>query len=224
MPIQKKKYAPKSKLVRRKRLARRPQRTLVNRALTPIPQRYITKMKYSEVVLTNALGEFQMNLNSLFDPNRSGVGHQPYGFDQLAILYNRYRVISAGWRIQMPVQNAGNPIVVGCLPSNDASLTWLDTGVMMENPRAKYITQNPGSACQTLRGKISIPKLVGRTKAQYMADDHYQAVINTSPIENAFLYIQSFNALGGTPNPTIPLTVVLEFTVEYFDAKHIVQS
>lgn len=31
-------------------------------------------------------------LNSLFDPDYTGVGHQPRGFDQLALLYSRYRV------------------------------------------------------------------------------------------------------------------------------------
>lgn len=85
----------------RKRAANR--KLVVNSALQPIPQRYITKMKYSEQVSTDAAGRYMFNLNSIFDPNRTGTltGHQPYGFDTLATLYNRYRVISCGYRIQV---------------------------------------------------------------------------------------------------------------------------
>ena len=51
-------------------MARRPRtRTVVNGALNPIPQRYITKMKYSEYLVTDANGQFRMNLNSIYDPN-----------------------------------------------------------------------------------------------------------------------------------------------------------
>ncbi|WP_218254000.1 hypothetical protein, partial [Candidatus Magnetobacterium casense] len=114
------KYQPKRKLIRRKRFARRPKRTTVNvnRALAPIAQRYITKMKYSDVISGGALfGDVHMNLNSLFDPNRSGIGHQPYGFDQLATLYNRYRVISCGYRITCATPTAGNTVLTA-MPGN----------------------------------------------------------------------------------------------------------
>ena len=89
MPLIKKKYAPKNKMIRRKRLARptRRPRVVVNRALHPIPQRFITKMKYAEQFATDGNGRYAFNLNSIFDPNRSGVGHQPYGYDTLSTLW-----------------------------------------------------------------------------------------------------------------------------------------
>ena len=36
-----------------------------------------------------------MRLNSLFDPNLSGLGHQPRGFDQLMAVYEKYTVVAA---------------------------------------------------------------------------------------------------------------------------------
>jgi len=76
----------------------------------------------------------------------------------------------------------------------------------------------------TLSGKSYLPKLMGRTRAQYMADDNYQAIVSTNPTETGWLYLQTFNATTGLPIGGIPLNVVLEFTVEFFDLKHIVQS
>jgi uridine kinase len=58
---------------------RRMRKTLnVNKSLTPFSQRYITKMKYSENVITGSTGVYRFALNNLFDPNLTGVGHQPH--------------------------------------------------------------------------------------------------------------------------------------------------
>lgn len=216
------------KFIKRKVMARRRnpgRRLIINTALHPIPQRFITKMKYSEQISTDASGQYYMNLNSIFDPNRTGAGHQPYGFDTLATLYNRYRVISCGYRIQ--VNWSGNvtacqPVLAAALPSNEP-LTFLSAAEARENPRAKYITQTFGGEAQTLRGKVYIPSLVGRNKAQYMADDRYQALTTGSPQELAILNI--ITASGGldTPN-SCTLQILMEYTVEFFDIKNLAQS
>lgn len=218
----KRRAAPKRSLIRRKRFARRPQQ-LVNRALHPIPQRFITKLKYSEVVSTGAtFGNFAMNLNSLWDPNSTGIGHQPYGFDQLATLYNRYRVISCGYRLQLGLGTTTIPITLTAMPANTAVVATTASEIR-ENPRAKYILQAPGGGAMTLSGKCYIPSLVGRTKAQYMADDRYQAEVTTSPAELAILNLQTFNtadsAVGG-----VSIQVLMEYTVEFFDIKSLGQS
>lgn len=225
------KMARRPRILRRKRrvVRRRPIRraktTLVNKSLQPIPDRYICKMKYATSVTTAAAnGQYVFRLNSLFDPDFSGVGHQPYGFDNLALLYNRYRVVSCGWRIQQPSRTDGSPIIVAALPSNDAALLWADYGEMAENPRTKYVTNNPGAPVATLSGKQYLPRLIGRTRAQYMADDNYQSVVNTNPVEQAFLYLNTFLGQTGVPVGSVPLNVVLEYSVEFFDAKHILQS
>jgi len=227
----------RGKRVNMRRLIRRSQRrnrrrgirsgalTTVNRSLQPFPNRYICKMKYATNIATAAAsGSYVFNLNSLFDPDRTGVGHQVYGFDNLALLYNRYRVISCGWRVINPAGNFdGGSVMTACLPNNDLSIVFTDAGEMTENPRAKYIVQNPGGPITPLKGKSYIPKLVGRTKSQYMADDRYQADVTASPIEHALLYLQTFSS-NGQPLPSINLHVVLEYTVEFFDVKHVAQS
>lgn len=196
--------------------------TIVNRALHPIPSRFITKMKYSDTVAVTTLqNTFAFNLNSVFDPNRTGVGHQPYGHDTLASLYNRYRVISCGWRINVALGTSGSPIQVGCMPANEV-LTITSINELRENPRAKYILQNPGSGSVYLSGKSYIPSLVGRTKNQYMADDRYQAQVGASPSELAILNLIATDAFDAPI--ALTLQVLLEYTVEWFDVKHLAQS
>ena len=47
---------------------------------------------YIDVRRSNGIAKQYMRMNSLFDPDQTGTGHQPYYFDQFAALYNRYTV------------------------------------------------------------------------------------------------------------------------------------
>lgn len=196
--------------------------TNVNRSLQPIPQRYICKMKYSETVATSvATNLYAFNLNSIYDPNRTGLGHQPYGHDTLATLYNRYRVISCAWRINVLMGASTSPVQVAAQPANEL-LTTVSVNEMRENPRAKYILQNTGAESRVLKGHTYIPSLVGRSKQQYMSDDRYQAQIGASPLEAAILNVLTADVTDTAA--VVSLQVMLEYTVEFFDIKHLAQS
>lgn len=197
----------------------------MNRALAPIAQRYITKMKFAFDAATGADGFLRLNLNSTWDPLRTGGGlsAQPYGRDQLAGLYNRYRVISVGWRLTAP--NNGGNIMIGALPSNETvggALTPFSE--IRENPRAKYFVQHSTGTAQLLSGKVYLPSLVGRTKAQYMADDRYQAQVDASPVEAAILNICAAATNGGMITTGQIINLLLEYTVEWFDVKTLPRS
>ncbi len=43
---------------------------------------------------------YKFMLNSTFDPNETGTGHQPRGRDALAAIYNDYSVLSAKWKVE----------------------------------------------------------------------------------------------------------------------------
>lgn len=207
----------------RKMLRKRKSRTVnVNRALSPIPQRYITKMKYAGTVLTNDSGNYIFSINSLFDPDLSGGGHQPYGFDQLAALYNRYRVISCSWRVQVP--KTDQAIQFGVIPGNSLSPTALTNfSHLKESPRARYVSQMPGGTAMTVSGKAYLPSIVGRTKAQYMADDRYQATTVASPEEDIQLFIKAASVID-VNLASAAVQVILEFTAEFFDVVTLSQS
>lgn len=178
-------------------------------------------MKYSETFQLNSLQGFcRLNLNSIFDPNRTGTGHQPYAHDTFQALYNRYRVISTSWVIT--VYNASAPIRLACQPANE-ELAPSSVSEACENPRTKFIIQYPGGNTNMLKGKISIPSLVGRTKSQYMADDRYQAQFGASPNELAILNVFTANLNDTAVNDT-QVTVTLKYKVEMFDIKPLVQS
>lgn len=203
----------------------------VNRALQPFAQRYITKMKYSESFQitgpsTAGFATQRFNLNSIYDPNRTGLGHQPYGHDNLAALYNRYRVIKCDYVISgIALGNtSGNMYsLLAALPSNE-EYGIASVAEAQEHPRCKFITQAPDAALKVLRGSVYIPSLVGRSKAQYMADDRYQAQFGSSPNELAILNVYAGLLNGGFETTQFTLNITLTYTVEVFDVKSLPQA
>lgn len=202
---------------RKRRVFKRKQAVSTLNTLSPLPSRYITKHKYSSAfTMDTVINEYNWNINSLYDPDRTGFGHQPYGYDQLSGLYGKYRVIGCSYVISgIQADNPGTNIRLACNPHNEA-IVFSSMDHMLESPRTKYIVQGAqGSPLKTLKGYVSIPSIVGKTKAQYMADDRYAATVGLNPAELAILTVR-----GGTmynTNALVSATITLEFTVEWFD-------
>ena len=80
------------------------------RGIFGFPDEFITTIRYVDVYTltsaSNGIAKQYMRMNSLFDPDQTGTGHQPYYFDQFAALYNRYTVLGskANCRVQFAAQ------------------------------------------------------------------------------------------------------------------------
>lgn len=211
----------KRRLGAAKRRWRMRNRVRVMGGLNPIPQRQIVKMKYAQNLNTAAgtAYNYKFNLNSIYDPDFTGTGHQPYGYDALETLYNRYRVISCSYAITGYSGTTG--VCYGVVPANEAK-TFTTLAELRENPRAKFTTQYPGGSTTMLKGKVYLPSLVGRSKLQYMSDDRYQAVFGANPQEQAILNVTGLDL--SEAGASINWTITLEYTVELFDVKPLNQS
>jgi len=212
-------------------LKRKGKRTTVNltRAVGPIAPRIIVKLKYTNTHnRTSTLGvpdNYQWNLNSIFDPERTGTGHQPYGHDTYQSLYNRYRVIKASWRLYVTPHNTTadyNRTVVAVVTPQNGSGTFSDLSLASEVPRAITKMTDVGTTL-LFKGAIGMAKLNGQTPSQYLADDRFQALFGADPAE-----ILTLNC--AMAHPTVDHTVdcdyhmTISYTVEVWDPKTIAQS
>lgn len=100
----KRRFSSKKKRAVTKRRRSRPRR--VPLPLGGFPDRKIVKLKYAELITLNpnaaesavpTMNHFRAN--SLYDPNQSGTGHQPRGFDELAAIYDHYTVIGSKLKV-----------------------------------------------------------------------------------------------------------------------------
>jgi len=189
--------------------------------LTFLSPRMIITMKYTDglsFTLATVTASTQVyNLNSQFDPDRTGSGHQCYGYDQIATFYNRYRVHKARWHLIFSPSSASYR--VGVLPMNGllaASVVDLATfTTARENPRCKGWIQGASGQSKPFTGSVNLQLLNGVRSVEYNADDRFEAVVSASPSEVMVLQVMFYNPGGGTI--TINVDVTLEFDVDFHD-------
>ncbi len=182
----------------------------------PVSPRLRCKLRYADTFSlggVTGIQDQQMNLNSLYDPDRSGTGHQPRGFDQLAALYSRYRVYSVKYHVVGTLTTANDALVAGVFPSNSgAAATALAD--FAEAPMGKFKRYNLYQGF-TLTGSVDLPLLNGKTHTAYMADDTTQALTSASPTETLILHVVCVNVNGA--NSSTQVTVFMEFEAEFSD-------
>lgn len=109
----KRSYARRSKRKSRKRRSRRRvgRRGRINRAHgSLLPERMTVTHRFSQEfdMTDSTTGSTNLyRLNSLYDPDQTGVGHQPILRDQMTLLYNRYRVTKAVVTVRTVVYREG---------------------------------------------------------------------------------------------------------------------
>lgn len=167
------------------------------------PHLYLT-FKYSDFQtfsLTTLVGSQQLyRMNSLFDPDKTGSGHQPYGYDQITPLYLRYRVLRFRYKITFATSSSDYFALVipinGALASAITNLTTFTQAA--ESPRGRSTIVSSTTRSIIMRGNLALNALNGTTQIEYLADDRFQAAVSSNPTEVIDLAIGWFNPSGGT--------------------------
>lgn len=132
------------------------------------------------------VGGHVFSCNGLYDPDISGTGHQPIGFDQVMQMYDHYVVIGAQMRLDVVNTSGTYSQMVGVALSDKTSLD-TDPTVYIENSGNKYITLGPkGSNRDTgsITMQINPSKFLGRTKP--LSDPELKGTIAANPTEQAY--------------------------------------
>jgi len=161
-----------------------------------------------------ANNDYLWNLNSIFDPNRTGTGHQPLAHDQWALLYNRYRVDEATVTFEAlgPITGAG--VTFAMLANNEAANIG-DITTVVESPLVAWKIHAPGGPPIKIKKRFNLAVVTGVTRAVYNADDRYSAVFGNSPSELLILHT-SVAELNYQP-AAISYVVRIEYKVTMFD-------
>jgi len=188
---------------------------------SPIPARMNCKLRYAEErnmgAAATVLDTYQFRMNSVFDPNSTGTGHQPLGFDQLAALYLRYVVKSFNCVIKVSQGTAFSRMAFA-LVNNSLTPTVFEE--LVERLGAKWMYL--GTQYETVHSQgVDLWKLNGVNLETYLTDDRYSAVVSTNPTEVMNL-ILGYECSAATCATWV--TVELEYDVDFFDPVALAQS
>lgn len=200
----------------------RPERPILQRGLLPFARSYRVRIPYShETGHITSLGTASTGqayrLNSLFDPDWTGTGHQPMQFDQLAGLYNKYMVYAC--KVDVEVSNPttdGMYVGYNCYSAGSNQGSGYTLGDLAELRNCKmYPLNNSGSQVRRFSVYVPIHNLLGIPKLVYNTDrDNYAADVTTNPAVYAainFLALDSTNSATNSANWKITLTYYAEF-------------
>lgn len=126
--------------------------------------------------------------NSLFDPDFTGVGAQPLGFDQWSTLYSTYRVISCKYEVTFS-NGTGGSCVVGLVKSPNSSLSGSSSWIIERDSSSKTLGPNSGAGNVARFSGTLLPwQVLNVTKQQYMMDGRTNAAMTGNPTVLAYLH------------------------------------
>lgn len=199
------------------------------------------KLVYHENLTLNvAIGSYtvyQFGANDCYDPNTTGVGHQPLNYDQMAALYQKWCVVSSNIVVRPITSNA---------PATDEIPVWL--GVYLA-PTTATAPTTEDSFIEWLRitPNCSPAKLIGSRESQ--ADDYrskrvganYKAIRDnvktrieeipeqfcgastTSPSDLWYFNVHLFSVQGNDPAAR-SLSVEITYNVRFWEPKQVTGS
>lgn len=190
-----------------------------------IPDRMITKLEYRtshDFVSTFGTADIlDYRLNSVYDPESATGGGQPLWTDEMATLYNKYRVFNCRYEIKMVAINSnGTPIRVVTLATASPGVLPSDIATAWEQNRSASRLVPPGAdTITTLRGNISLPKLQGQTSVAFKGDDKNYALLTANPVNPATLRFIGASVNGSAELVQYTMDIKLTYSVEFYDRK-----
>lgn len=190
------------------------------------PRQMKMSHKYGEqiaITSTNgANGYYIWVANGLYDPNYSGVGHQPYYFDQMSAIYDHYCVLSSTFTVRITPVDANQPAMIVTLSvQDDTSATSTNPNQLMEYSDCKMTVVAAG---QQVPAYLKIPwncqKYFGKSP---LANTELQGTISTNPTEGSYYFV-NVKSIDGISTGAIYVEVIIYFTAIWKELKDVALS
>lgn len=196
-----------------------------------IPNSQIVKLRYVDTVTidpaTGLAGSHVFRANSIFDPDQTGVGHQPMGHDELANLYERYVVVGSKISVRftssgsLPGQSSAN---VGII-LKDASTPETLPKTWMEKNKSVFTSMTTADGS---RGTATLNKFFSAKKffsiKNIVDNDRYGADFGSNPADSTYYHCIVAPADSSLDLQPFYLTVVIDYLVRVNKPKTLLAS
>lgn len=134
----------------KKRARRYPTSGTVGRPF-PFPVRMRATLRYVETLQLSSvlvpIANANIACNSIYDPNLSGSGHQPYGHDTYSAIYNQYTVLRARIKVTLSRRDTNTACTYGVGIEDSTSsaptlTTWAERPTYKTNLGQSYMPNN----------------------------------------------------------------------------------
>lgn len=156
------------------------------------------------------------NASSCYDPDTTGVGSQPLGFDQWMAFYDHFTVKSSKIRV-IGVSNSSNPVMVG-VRLTDSTSSIADSITFVEQANATFgVGGNLYNHGKELNLKYDIHKFFG--VRDLLDATEYKGSAGGNPSENAYFHVAVFNPQSTQSSTASGVYVYITYDVVFSERK-----
>lgn len=193
---------------------------------TLVPARFFTKLNYAadciDATTTISMSAWQYAANGMYDPDLTGTGHQPLGYDQMATLYNDYRVHGVTVKVTGYVKTA-NQAAYLFLGSQGGSGLPLSVAAALENGRYVHKIGTSDKPI-VIRKYFPIHQVFGKSKKVFQADAGAAAGIGANPTDLlGYINILAIN-IDQSTSTDVCIRTELTYHCEFNDRKVLATS
>lgn len=226
MPTEKKMrkttYRRRRRYTRKSRAFNR-RKSLVNLGKSIVPRAQIAKLAYcdNDFSLTSTSGTSARDSYSLlgmYDPDLTGTGHQPLGFDQMMTLYDHYQVL--GVKYTITITHADGDCCVGMLFSDSQTPAYSGISTLQENPDYLYRYVSMDTANQmpiVITKKVGLARFFGVPKSGFNGETKYTGTSSSNPTETGACHVFVHGLNGATV--TVRYSLRAEFIAKFTEPK-----
>lgn len=157
------------------------------------------------------LDAYTYSQNGAFDPNVTGGGIQPAGFDQYSGFYGYYQVLASSISVQI-INNTASTSMVACLyPSNVATTLSYTNSVSLPYSRRSAIGALGSVNIKSIVNYITTKKLVGRE----VSSVNYAAPVTAQPAAQTYWQL-SARAADGATNLSYTIQTHIVYTIKFY--------
>jgi hypothetical protein len=189
---------------------------------------YVTSVQLT--ISGTACGVRSFAANGLYDPDITGVGHQPLGFDTFASVYLDYLVTGSQLSViglsPSDLTN-GAPSAVGVLLSNSPTLAYNGADALMEQGLSRYkvmCNAHPLYQETIIASNPYSPRKFFNVRNPQDLQDAIGAAVTANPIALAYFNVWFGQTPSGSDVDTYNMTVRITYDVQFFTLKEIPQS
>lgn len=197
------------------------------------PDTYQTKLRYADTYdLTldglTGLSQYQWALNSLYDPDLTGTGAQPTYFDQLAEVYNNYRVYGAMVECTVFNRQTSDPIYMSTITkglSGAPSFDPVSISMNTNGSKLKLISSEGSNNIHTFRKYYPIGEIFGLNKKAILYQANFAGLTGnfgtgSNPSSLARFYLD----VAGTAGGQFRVSMVITYYCQFETPKSVLQS
>jgi len=196
--------------------------------LQVFPLRLTTSLSYADQFTMygiNSLDTFGTEqvyrLASLYDPDFTGAGHQPYGYDQITPWYQRYQVNSATIKVTFSDPSKDGMYIAVMVKNLNDPATLVNSTLSQARERPNVWLKplnNTGEQKQVFTKRLDFAQFMGLTKQQWQNDwSNTSALVTTNPGYTPYLQIAVCDGTAAATAGNVKVTCEIIFHCTFFE-------